>query len=89
MQQFSSLLSRHLFTAQHVSGVFPPIIRSSMTAVTAFYLHIVVTVEVCSWSGRARPRTQHDCHHDTNVKPEAATAVTELLMMGGKTAETC
>jgi hypothetical protein len=23
------------------------------------------------------------------VKPEAATAVTELLMMGGKTAETC
>jgi hypothetical protein len=23
------------------------------------------------------------------VKPEAATAVTELLMMGGKTPETC
>jgi hypothetical protein len=37
----------------------------------------------------ARPRTQHDCHHDTKVKPEAATAVTELLMMGGKTPETC
>jgi len=33
----------------------------------------------------ARPRTQHDCHHDTKVKPEAATAVIELLMMGGKT----
>jgi hypothetical protein len=33
----------------------------------------------------ARPRTQHDCHHDTRVKPEAATAVIELLMMGGKT----
>jgi hypothetical protein len=30
-----------------------------------------------------------DCHHDTNVKPEAATAVIELLMMGGKTPETC
>ena len=27
--------------------------------------------------------------HDTKVKPEAATAVTELLMMGGKTPETC
>jgi len=32
----------------------------------------------------ARPRTQHGCHHDTKVKPEAATAVIELLMMGGK-----
>ena len=39
--------------------------------------------------GPARPRTQHDCHHDTKVKPEAATAVTELPMMGGKTPETC
>jgi hypothetical protein len=37
----------------------------------------------------ARPRTQHDCHHDTKVKPEVATAVIELLMMGGKTPETC
>jgi hypothetical protein len=55
-----------------------------------FYLRIVVTVVLCSWSGQsARPQTQHDCHHDTKVKPEAATAVTELLMMGGKTPETC
>jgi len=37
----------------------------------------------------ARPRKQHDCHHDTKVKPEAATAVIELLRMGGKTPETC
>jgi hypothetical protein len=37
----------------------------------------------------ARPRTQHDCHHDTKIKPEAATAVIGLLMMGGKTPETC
>jgi hypothetical protein len=28
-------------------------------------------------------------HHDTKVKPEAATIVIELLMMGGKTPETC
>jgi hypothetical protein len=41
-------------------------------------------------SGRpTRPRTQHECHHDTKVKPEAATAVIELLLMGGKTPETC
>jgi hypothetical protein len=34
-------------------------------------------------------RTQHVYHHDTKVKPEAATAIIELLMMGGKTPETC
>jgi hypothetical protein len=45
---------------------------------------------LCSWSGRpARPRTQHGYYHDTKVKPDAATAVIELLMMGGKTPETC
>jgi hypothetical protein len=39
---------------------------------------------------KARPRTQHDYHHDTKVKkPEAATAVIEHLMMRGKTPETC
>jgi hypothetical protein len=35
------------------------------------------------------PRTQHDYHHDMKVKPETATAVIELLMMGGKAPETC
>jgi hypothetical protein len=49
-----------------------------------FYLRIVVTVVLCSWSGRLT-----GCHHDTKVKTEAATAVIELLMMGGKTPETC
>jgi hypothetical protein len=53
-------------------------------------LRIVVIVVLCSWSGRsARPRTQHGYHHDTKVKPEAATAVIVLLMMGGTTPETC
>jgi hypothetical protein len=37
----------------------------------------------------ARPRKQHDYHQDMKVKPEAATAAIELLMMGGKTPETC
>jgi hypothetical protein len=50
-----------------------------------FYLRIVVIVVLCSWSGRPDlPRKQHDYHHDTKVKPEAATAVIELLMMGEK-----
>jgi hypothetical protein len=47
-----------------------------------FYLRIVVIVALCSWSGR--PRTQHDYHHNTKVKPEVATAVVELLIMGKK-----
>jgi hypothetical protein len=55
-----------------------------------FYLHIVVIAVLCSWSGRtARPRTHHDYHHDTKVKPKAATAVIELLMMDGKTPKPC
>jgi hypothetical protein len=57
-----------------------------------FYLRIVVTVVPCSWSGRPADRQfseQHDCHHNTKVKPEAAIAVIELLMMNGKTPETC
>ena len=114
MQQFSSLLSWRLFTAQHVSGVFPPIIRSSVTAVAASGFTFVSWWQSCCFRGRAgrpagrptgpttnttqlsprsgrpaRPRTQHNCHHDTKVKPKAATAVTELPMMGGRMPETC
>jgi hypothetical protein len=49
-----------------------------------------LAVFVVGPAGRpARPRTQHDYHHNTKVKPEAATAVIELLIMGGKTPETC
>jgi hypothetical protein len=44
-----------------------------------FYICIVVIVVL----------SQHDYHHDMKVKPEAATAVIKLLMMGGKTPETC
>jgi len=32
---------------------------------------------------------QHCSHHVPTVKPEAATAVVELLMMGVRTPETC
>jgi hypothetical protein len=93
MQQFSSLLSWRLFTAQHVSDVFPPIIRNSMTAVAASGFTFVSWWQLCCVRGQAgrpaRPRTRYDCHHNTKVKPEAATAVIELLMMDGKTPETC
>jgi hypothetical protein len=39
--------------------------------------------------GPARPRTQHNYHHDTKVKGAVATAVIELLMMGRETPEIC
>jgi hypothetical protein len=64
-----------------------------------FCIQIVLKFKVCKFLhhrtravfvvGPARPRTQHHRHHDTKVKPEAATEVIELLMMGGKTLETC
>jgi hypothetical protein len=61
-----------------------------------FYLRIVMRAVLCSWSDRSgrparpvRPRTKYGYHHDTKVKPEAATAVIELLTMAGKTPETC
>ena len=53
MQQFFSLLSWRLFRAQHVSGIFPPIIRSSMTAVAASGFTFVSWWQSCCVRGRA------------------------------------
>ena len=39
--------------------------------------------------GRPDHDQQHCYHHTPKVKPEAATAVVELLMMGMRTPETC
>jgi hypothetical protein len=65
MQQFSSLLSWRLFTAQYVSGVFPPVIKSSMTAgqplVLPSYRGDSRAVFVVGPAVRpARPRTHHE-----------------------------
>jgi len=54
-----------------------------------FYLRIMVIAVLCLWSGRPEHKKTHGYHHDTKAKPETATAVIELLMMGGKTPETC
>ena len=66
MQQFSSLLSWHLLTAQHVSGVFPPIIRSSMTAVAASDYTFVSWWHSCCVRGRAN-YNRPDHEHSTTV----------------------
>ena len=92
MQKFSSLLSWRLFTAQHVSGIFQPIIRSSMTAVAASGFTFVSWWQSCCIRVRAgRPEHEHSTTvtTGTKIKSEAATAIIELLLMGGKTPETC
>ena len=40
-------------------------------------------------AGRPYHDQQHRYHHVTSVKPEAGTAVVELLMMGVRTPKTC
>ena len=52
-----------------------------MTAVAASGFTFVSCRQLCCVRGRGQ--------HDKKVNPEAATAVIELLMMGGKTSETC
>jgi len=41
------------------------------------------------WAGRTDHDQQHSYHHAPTVKPEAATAFVELLMIGVRTPETC
>jgi len=44
---------------------------------------------VCGLAGQPDHEQQHCYHHALKVKPEAATAVVELLMMGVRMPETC
>jgi hypothetical protein len=75
--------------AQHVSGVLMPIIRSSTTAVAASLECGGSSAVGYGWAGRPDHDQQHCYHHAPTVKPEAATAVVELLIMGVRTLETC
>ena len=61
--------------AQHVSGILMPIIRSSTTTVAASGLPLELGDSSAVGRGRAG-------------KPEAATVVVELLMMGMRMPET-
>jgi len=53
-----------------------------------FYLWSVVIAVLMVLVGPDHDQ-QHCYHHAPAVKPEAATAVVELLMMGVRTPETC
>jgi hypothetical protein len=52
-------------------------------------LVIAVLLVVVGLAGRPDHDQQHCYHHAATVKPEAATAVVELLIMDVRTPETC
>ena len=73
-------------------GILLPIIKSLSTAVAASSLPSELGGSSAVGRDRAgRPdHDQQHCYHQASkVKPEAATAVVELLMMGVRTPETC
>ena len=80
MHQCLRFIARRLNTAQHVSGILVPIIRSLWTAVAAFGLPLDRGGSSVVGRGRSgclpdRPRPTALLPPRTNGKPEAATAV--------------
>jgi hypothetical protein len=92
LKQSLSFIACRLNTAQHVSGILMPIIRNLSTAAATSGLPLErggSSVVGCGRSVPDRPQPTTLLPPRSNGKPEAATAVDKLLMMGMSMTETC